>query len=71
MPEEGPAAPINQSKVLTKPHTGKGEATSQHHHTETPGGVRRGLVCYPTGDTDVYRESTAGGGYWLLRLLLH
>jgi len=23
---------INQSKVLTKPHTGKGEATSQHHH---------------------------------------
>ena len=24
---------INQSKVLTKPHTGQGEATSQHHHT--------------------------------------
>ena len=23
---------INQSKVLTKPHTSKGEATSQHHH---------------------------------------
>jgi len=23
---------INQSKVLTKPHTGKGEATSQHLH---------------------------------------
>jgi len=24
----------NQSKVLTKPHTGRGEATSQHHHRE-------------------------------------
>jgi len=23
---------INQSKVLTKPNAGKGEATSQHHH---------------------------------------
>jgi len=26
------AQSIIQSKVLTKPHTGKGEATSQHHH---------------------------------------
>jgi len=25
-------ASINQSKILTKPHTGRGEATSQHHH---------------------------------------
>jgi len=24
---------INQSKVRTKPHAGKGEATFQHHHT--------------------------------------
>jgi len=23
---------VNQSKVLTKPHMGRGEATSQHHH---------------------------------------
>jgi len=28
---------VNQSKVLTKPHTGQGEATSQHHH--------HGVVC--------------------------
>jgi len=27
-----PTAPINQLKVLTKPHAGKGEATSVHHH---------------------------------------